>query len=70
MTPQNIEFYATYLHSSVDVQGRVIHFGTGVGNEKLIEVPLGEIDHHASYPIVTTVGIDKSHPNTASVDCM
>ena len=66
MTPKNIEFYATFLDSDVDIQARAIHFGTGVANEKLLEVPIGEVDPHAT--IVISVGIDKSHPNTASVD--
>ena len=66
MTPKNIEFYATFLHPGVDIQDRVIHFGPGVRGEKLIEVPIGRIDPHAT--IVITVGLVKSHPNTPSVD--
>ena len=50
------------------MNGRVIHFGFGVTkDEKLLVVPIGEIDPHAT--IVVTVGLDKSHPITASVDC-
>ena len=63
----NIEFYATFLSPAVDIQERVIHFGSGVADEKLLVVPIGEIDPHAT--IAVTVGIDKSYPNAASVDC-
>ena len=66
MTPKNIEFYATFLHCGVDIQERVIYFGSGVAHAKLVEVPIGHVDQHAT--IVITVGLDKSHPNTASID--
>ena len=66
LTPNNIAFYATFLRSDVVLQGRVIQFGSGVANEKLIVVPIGEVDPHAT--IVITVGLDNSHPNTAGVD--
>ena len=62
LTPDNIEYWATFLHSNATIQDRVIHFGTGTTNEKLLEVPLGQIDPHAT--IVITVGLDNSHPNT------
>ena len=62
LTPDNIEYWATFLHSSATIQDRVIHFGTGAANEKLLEVPLGQIDPHAT--IVITVGLNNSHPNT------
>ena len=64
LTPKNVEFYATFLRSDVDIQERVIHFGSGVANEKLLEVPIGEVDQHATIEI--TVGLKKSHLNTAS----
>ena len=54
------------LHSSADIQERVIHFGVGAANDKLLEVPLGEIDPDAT--IVITVGLNRSHPNTANTD--
>ena len=66
LTPDNIEYWATFLHSSATIQDRVIHFGTGTLHEKLLEVPLGQIDPHAT--IVITVGLDNSHPNTPSTD--
>ena len=66
LTPDNIRYFASYLHSSVDIQDRVIHVGPGSLNEKLLEVPLGEIDPRAT--IIITVGLDKSHPNTPGTD--
>ena len=66
LTPKNVEYYATFIRSDVDIQERVIHFGTGVANEKLLEVPIGEIDPQAA--IIVTVGLNRSHPNTAGVD--
>ena len=66
MTPKNVEFYATSLRSGVDIQERVIHFEPEVNNEKLLTVPIGHIDQHAA--IVITVGMNKSHSNTAAGD--
>ena len=66
LTGDNIEYWATFLHSSAAIQNRVIHFGTGTANEKLLEVPLGQIDPHAT--IVITVGQNNSHPSTPSAD--
>ena len=64
LTPDNIRYLASFLHSSATIQDRVIHFGTGTANEKLLEVPLGQIDPHAT--IVLTFGLNNSHPNTPS----
>ena len=65
LNPDNIEYYATYLHSSADIQDRVIRFGPGTtAGEKLLEVPIGHINFHAT--IVITVGLDKSYVNTNS----
>ena len=66
LTPDNIRYFASFLHTSADIQDRVIHFGPGVTNEKLLEVPLGEIDPHAT--IVITLGLDKSHHFAADSD--
>ena len=66
LTPQNIEFYATFLHSSAHIHERVIYFGSGVADEKLLEVPLCKVDPHAT--IVITIGLDKSHPSGDKVD--
>ena len=37
-----------------------------MANEKLLEVPIGEVDARAT--IIITVGLDNSHPNTPTVD--
>ena len=66
LTPDNFRYYASFLHSSADIQERVIHFGAGVANEKLLEVPLGEVDPQST--IIITVGLKKSHLNTQGVD--
>ena len=66
LTPDNIRYWASHLHSSVDIQQRVIHFGSGAENDLLIEVPLGEIDPRAT--IVVTVGLDESRMNSAAAD--
>ena len=66
LTPDNIRYLASFLDSSATIQDRVIHFGMGTANEKLLEVPLGQIDPHAT--IVITVGLENSHPNTPSTD--
>ena len=67
LTPDNIRYFASFLHPTISVQDRVIHFGAGtVTNEMLLEVPLGEVDTRAT--IIITVGLDNSHPNTPTVD--
>ena len=67
LTPDNIRYFTSFLHPTISVQDRVIHFGAGpVANEKLLEVPLGEVDTRAT--IIITVGLDNSHPNTPTVD--
>ena len=66
LTPDNIRYWASHLHSSADIQQRVIHFGPGAENDLLIEVPLGEIDPRAT--IVVTVGLDEFRMNSAAAD--
>ena len=66
MTPDNIRYFASTLHSSADIQDRVIHFGAGSENDLLLEVPLGTV--HPCSTIILTVGLNNSHPNTAGVD--
>ena len=67
LTPDNIEYYATYLHSSADIQDRVIRFGPGTAvGEKLLEVPIGHVNFHAT--VIITVGLDKSHLNLNPAD--
>ena len=67
ITPFNIRYLASYLHTNVDIQERIIHLGpVTVSYEKFLEIPLGEIDARAT--IVITVTLDKSHPNTQGTD--
>ena len=66
LTPDNIRYFASYSHSSVNTEGRVIHVGPVPISELLLEVPLGEIDPRAT--IIITVALDKSHPNTPGTD--
>ena len=66
LTPDNIRYFASYLHSSVDIQDRIFHFGAGSPNEKLLEVPLGEVTTQST--IVVTVYMDKSRSNTQDTD--
>ena len=65
LTPRNIEYYATSLHTGADTQGRAIHFFSS-GSLSLLEVPIGEIDPQGT--VVITVGLNSTHPNTAGVD--
>ena len=66
LTPQNIEYYATFLHPGVNIQERVIQFGPRSDNEPLLVVPIGQIDQHAT--VVLTLGQDKAHVNAPGVD--
>jgi hypothetical protein len=66
LTPQNIEYYATFLHPGVDIQPTVIHFGPRGDIVTLLEVPIGQIDQHAT--VVITLGQNKTHVNTPGVD--
>ena len=67
ITPFNIRYLASYLHTNVDIQERVIHLGPVTEfYEKLLEVPLGEIDAKAT--IIITVSLNKSHPNAQGTD--
>ena len=65
-TPDNIRYLASTLHSTANVQPRVIHFSPGGENDLLIEIPLGPQDPKTVYTI--TVGLNSSHPNTKEVD--
>ena len=57
LTPSNIQKLASYLHSTVDIQDRLIYVGPGSSSDLLMEVPLGQIEPRAT--IVITVGLDK-----------
>ena len=67
LTADNIQYHATFVHSSVSIQGRAINVAAGSSNkEKLLDVPIGHIDTHAS--IIITVGLNNTQPNTPSID--
>ena len=69
MTADNIQYHATFIHSSVYIQDREINVGPGSSfNEKLLEVPIGCccIGTHAS--IIITVGLNTTFPNTIDSD--
>ena len=67
LTADNIQYHATFIDSSVSIQGRAINVAAGSSNkEKILEVPIGHIDAHAS--IIITVGLNNTQPNTPGVD--
>ena len=67
MTADNIQYHATFIDSSVSIVDRAINVVAGSSNhEKLLEVPIGDIDLHAS--VIITVGLNTTLPNTAGVD--
>ena len=58
ITPGNVRYLANFIHSGATIDSRSIRFGSGRGNEKLLQVPIaaaGELDAHAS--IRVTVGL-------------
>jgi hypothetical protein len=66
LTPNNIRYFASYLHPSADIQDRLTYFGPGVANEMILEVPLGEVEPRST--IVISVGLNKSHLNLQDYD--
>ena len=69
LTADNIQYHATFIHSSVYIQDREINVGPGSSfNEKLLEVPIGCccIGTHAS--IIITVGLNTTFPNNIDSD--
>ena len=66
LTPDNIRYFATFISSTVSIQGRVIHIGPGTANEVLLKAPLGAVDARAT--IVITVGLNNTNPNTPGTD--
>ena len=67
MTADNIQYHATFIDSDVSIQNQAITVGAGSSAaEKLLEVPIGQINPHAS--IIITVGLDNTRSNTAQVD--
>ena len=61
-----MESLASYIDNSATIVDRAISFGTGTANEKLLEVPLGFIEPHATIRI--TVGLDDTRPSAPAVD--
>ncbi len=62
----NVESLASFLDDSAVIEERAIKFGPGTKDEKLLEVPLGFIDPHAT--IRVTVGLDDTAPSAPAVD--
>ena len=60
-----MESLASYIDNSATIEERAISFGPGTTLEKLLEIPLGFIEPHATIRI--TVGLDDTHPS-APVD--
>ncbi len=54
------------MDDSAVIEERAISFGTGTTHEKLLEVPLGFIDPHAT--IRVTVGLDDTAPSAPAAD--
>ena len=64
---EEIPLIATYISPSAVVHDRAIEFGPEAANNKVIlQLSLGSISPKTT--IVVTVGLDKSHPNTAGID--
>ena len=65
MNPNNIEDLASFIHESatIDKDNRIIYFGPGHQEEKLLEIPLECLDSVDS-TIAITVGLVKEHYNT------
>ena len=66
MTSYNIQYFASYISSLVEIQERVIRFGPTNGFEYLLEVPLGYINPRDT--IAITIAIDNSYPNEKESD--
>ena len=64
--PDNVESLASYLDDSATIEERAISFGPGTILEKLLEIPLGFIEPHATIRI--TVGLDDTRPSAPAVD--
>ena len=57
ITPGNVRYLANFIHSGATIDSQSIRFGSGRGEEKLLQVPAaGELDAHAS--IRVTVGLE------------
>ena len=66
ITADNVRHHATFIHSDVTVEKRLIHFSSGTQKEELLRVPLaelGEIKPHSSIRIVVAI-----KPRASSID--
>ena len=61
-----MESLASFIDDSATIEDRAISFGPGTANEKLLEVPLGFIEPHATIRI--TVGLDDTPPSAPALD--
>ena len=61
-----MESLASFIDDSATIEERAISFGTGTASEKLLEVPLGFIEPHAT--IRVTVGLDDTRPSAPALD--
>ena len=69
ITPANVRYVASFIHSSATVNESSICIGTGLSNERLLTVPIAsaaELDVHTS--IKVTVGQNPTGPNTRDHD--
>ncbi len=62
----NVESLASFLDDSAVIEERAIKFGSGTKDEKLLEVPLGFIDPHAT--IRVTHGLDDTAQSAPAED--
>ena len=65
ITPKNIHHYASFIHSSVSIQNRLIHVGQGNPEVEVIKISLDKIRPGAHSAIKVTVGLK---PGPANVD--
>ena len=66
LVPGNIIDHASQLSPTVSITDKVIHVGSGASWEMLMTVPIGTVDPDST--ITVTVGVDRSHFNTAGLD--
>ena len=65
VSPNNIRYLSSNLHSSVTIRDNSIDFASGSASDRLLEIPIslpGTFDQHST--IHVTVGLDASGPNT------
>ena len=64
ITPDNLDRYASVIHSSVSIRDRLIHFGSGFPEVEFLKFPLGKIRPYST--IKVTVGLKPRPPNVDS----